>query len=376
MTVKITIIGLGQVGASFGLALSEHKDKVITVGHDKDHNTEKQAKKNGVVDDTNHNLPSSVDGADMVILALPVNQVRETLEHISKDLKGNAIVVDMSPIKAEVAKWAKEILPENVHFVGLIPETGPEYLDEKSSGLDSAKADLFSRSVFLLSTPSGTPGQAVDLVTAVANLAGAQVIITDFMESDGLVTTAHLLPQLISSTLVHSTMGQPGWFEARKTAGRAYFGATSAANGIDQAEALAMLAIHNKDAVVHKLNSVIQNLIELRDDIDNAQEDSLTERLQNSQNERKIWLRDRIQGEWSEDEVMSLDKTSITDRLFGGGFLSFNRANDKKGKCPATATSSNVQTGHITQAGQPTRSEGSSSITKASARDTQRPADP
>jgi len=332
MTVKITIIGLGQVGASLGLALSAHKDKVTTVGNDKELNIEKQAQKNGVVDATKHNLPSSVTGADLVVLALPVNQVRETLEHISKDLKTNAVVVDMSPIKAQVAKWARELLPEGVHFVGLIPETGPEYLDEKSSGLDSAKADMFSRSIFLLSAPSGTPGQAIDLVTAVANLAGAQVMLTDLIESDGLVTTAHLLPQLISASLVQSTTGQPGWFEARKTAGRAYFAATSAANGNDQAEALAMLAIHNKDAVVYKLNSVIQDLMELRDDIENAREDALIERLRTSQNERKIWLRDRIQGEWSEEEVMSLDKTSITDRLFGGGFLTFNKANDKKGK--------------------------------------------
>ena len=72
--------------------------------------------------------------------------------------------------------------------------------------------------------------------------------------------------------------------------------------------------------------------MELRDDIENAREDALIERLRTSQNERKIWLRDRIQGEWSEEEVMSLDKTSITDRLFGGGFLTFNKANDKKGK--------------------------------------------
>ncbi len=60
MTVQITIIGTGQIGASIGLALGEHKDLFIRVGHDKDIRVANQAKDMGALDRVDINLPNSV----------------------------------------------------------------------------------------------------------------------------------------------------------------------------------------------------------------------------------------------------------------------------------------------------------------------------
>ncbi len=79
MAVKITIIGTGQVGASIGLALSAHPDLFLRVGHDKDLSAANRAKALGAVDKVDYNLPSSVADAAVVILALPQDQIRETL---------------------------------------------------------------------------------------------------------------------------------------------------------------------------------------------------------------------------------------------------------------------------------------------------------
>jgi prephenate dehydrogenase len=121
MPVQITIIGLGQTGASLGLALSAHKDRVETVGHDKDFSTERNAKQKGIVDKTNHNLPSSVENADLILICVPVHQVRETFDHIARDLKKDAVVVELTPVKTEVAKWAKEFCPRTVTTWDLPP---------------------------------------------------------------------------------------------------------------------------------------------------------------------------------------------------------------------------------------------------------------
>ena len=193
MPLQITIIGLGQIGASIGLALSQHKKTVSVVGHDIELAVERAAQKKGAVEKTEHNLPRAVKDARVVVLALPVHQIRETLEFIAPDLMDGTVVVDTAPIKSEVAKWAKDILPEGCFYVGLVPTLGAEFLNDKGTGLDSAKADLFSKSIFLVTAPPGAPGEAVQLVSDLVKLMDATAMLTDIVESDGLMTSAHLL---------------------------------------------------------------------------------------------------------------------------------------------------------------------------------------
>ncbi|HRJ75346.1 MAG TPA: prephenate dehydrogenase/arogenate dehydrogenase family protein, partial [Anaerolineales bacterium] len=228
MPVQITIIGLGQTGASIGLALAAHKDLISVTGHDKDYSAETRAKKIGAVDTTNHNLPSSVEQADLIILAIPIHQIRETFEFIKQDIKKDAVLIELSPVKAEVAKWAKEILPSHCHYIGLVPSIGPSYLDKIETPQAAPQPDLFSRSIFLLSASAGTPGEAVKLATDFVGLLGAKTLLTDAVESDGLISSSYLLPQIISASLLNATIGQPGWQEAQKVASRAYFSASNA----------------------------------------------------------------------------------------------------------------------------------------------------
>ncbi len=329
MPVQITIIGLGQIGASLGLALAAHKDKVTTVGHDKDFGVERLAQKNGAVEKTNHNLPSSVEDAGVVVLAIPVHQVRETLGYIAQDLKKGAVVVDTTPIKAEVAKWAQEILPDGVHYVGLVPAIGPDFLQETGTGLDSARADLFSRSIFLLSAPYGTPGDALQLVSGLVSLTGATAMNTDFAESDGLMSSAHLLPQLVSATLINATTSQPGWQEVRKVASRSYYAATSAFTGQDDVTALHIQVMQNRENVMQKLDAIITALVELRYDIEDANEKGLKDRLQKAQDERQNWLKERSAASWMEAKREPVEKISMSERLMG---TFFSKPKDKKDK--------------------------------------------
>ena len=66
MTIQITIVGLGQIGGSIGLALSEKQDLLHRVGHDKEHIIAQQAKKMNAVDSVSLNLPNAVENADVI----------------------------------------------------------------------------------------------------------------------------------------------------------------------------------------------------------------------------------------------------------------------------------------------------------------------
>jgi prephenate dehydrogenase len=269
-----------------------------------------------------------VKDARIVLLALPVHQVRETLEFIAPDLMDGTVVVDTAPIKSEVAKWAQDILPEGCYYVGLVPTVGPEFLHETGTGLDSAKADLFSKSVFLLDAPSDAPGEAVELVSELVKLIGATAMLTDIIESDGLMASVHLLPQLVSVALLNATVDQPGWKDGRKLAGRAYIAATSALMAQDDLDSLRMLALHNRENVSRSLNSMIAALQALRDDIEKGNDEGVKNRLQAAQEGRANWLSERASANWVETRREPSNHPSTSDRLFGG--LIGRRAKNKK----------------------------------------------
>ena len=316
MPVKITIIGLGQIGASIGLSLAAHKDKIVLTGHDKDYSVEQRAKKLGVVDQTNHNLPGSVENADLVILALPVTEIRETFKYIAQDLRNDVVVVETSPIKAEVVKWAKELLPATAHYVGVVPAIGPEHLNLPETGLDSARAGLFEKGIFLLSAPSGTPGEAIKLVTDLIELLGSTAMLTDFVESDGLSASTLLLPRLASVALLNATMGQPAWTEMRKTASRAYFAATSALSD-NVPESVAELASHNRANTIRALNVLMNALLDLRDDLENEEDESLRNRLKSAKQGRETWLTERAKANWTQMPGGKVEKPSFMESLLG-----------------------------------------------------------
>ncbi len=316
MPIQITIIGLGQMGASIGLALSAHKDQVKTLGHDKDFSIESRAKKLGAVNVTNHNLPGSVEKADLVILAIPAHQLRETFGYIAEDLKKDAVVVDLSPIKVEAANWARELLPQTSHYIGLAPAIGAQYLDGTGTGLDSARADLFSKGVFLLSTAPGVPGAAVKLVTEVVSLLGASTILTDFVESDGLMTSAHLLPELVAASLLNTTIDQPGWQEVRKVAGSVYYRSTAAIES-DDAEALSMLALQNRQNLIRALNGMVTSIMDVLDDLDSENKVALMKRLESARKGRDQWLNERDRADWSRMPGEPVEKISLMESLFG-----------------------------------------------------------
>jgi prephenate dehydrogenase len=151
MSVQITIIGLGQVGSSIGLALAGQKN-IKRIGHDKNYETARAAQKAGAVDEIKINLPASVQAANVVILSIPFSEMHATLEYISQDLQDGAVVVDTAPSKATVTAWINQLIPAGRYYVGLSPAAGAEHLHGIDLGVDSARADLFKNGLFLRHT--------------------------------------------------------------------------------------------------------------------------------------------------------------------------------------------------------------------------------
>lgn len=323
MTGQITIIGLGQIGGSVGLALGQHEKhgSLKRVGHDKKIDVERAAQSKDAVDETKHNLPEAVRQADIVLLSLPISQVRATLEIIGPELKEGAVVMDTSPVKEQTAAWAKEFIPAGRYFIGLVPAINPDVLHDLKFGLEAARADLFQKGLMIIDAPYGTPGEVVSLASGLTELLGATPLLADPAESDGLMASMHLLPQLAAAALLNSTVDQPGWQEARKIGGRAYAVVTAGLAYQDDIDALGMAVLHDRPNVVRALDVLIAALRGLRDDIENMDEEGVTARLAQALEGRNRWMQERLTADWREHSpVSAIDMPTFAERFFGMAF--------------------------------------------------------
>lgn len=314
MTVQITIIGLGQVGSSIGLALASQKN-IKRVGHDKNMETARAAQKAGAVDEAKFNLPSSISNANIVLLCIPLNEIEDTLEIIAPDLQEGTVIMDTAPSKGTVAAWAEKHLPQGRHYVGLTPASGAGYLHEIDLGVSSARADLFQKGLFLINAPRSTPEQAMNLAMDLVELLGAKAMLSDTVEADGLLASTHILPQLIGAALLDSTVDQPGWHEARKLAARPYATATAAFVYQDEAASLGVAAIKNRENVVRVIDAYMMSLKELRDKISAGDDTSVAIFLDDAFKARMRWLDERFQADWDGLQKEKPDVPSFGERL-------------------------------------------------------------
>lgn len=320
MPVQITILGLGRLGASIGLGLAKIKDQAVRIGNDREPGIMRQAEKMGAVDKTMINLPSAVKDADVVILALPVDEIRETIAVIAEDLKPGCVLVDTSPIKGAVMDWAKELVTgEDRYFVSLTPSLNPAYLLDTSDSTDNARADLFQNSLMLITSQPGIDESAITLATNLVQILGATPLFADVVEADGLMAYTLLLPQLISAALVNTTIDQSGWREARKMAGRNYAWTTEAVLHQVERKELGKSVLCNADNTVRVLNQMIAELTVLRDAISGKDEALLQTRLAHAVDGRETWLAQRRASDWEPKSQSSRLPIGgqVLGRLFG-----------------------------------------------------------
>lgn len=321
MTIQVTIIGLGQIGASLGLALAKHKAQLTLTGHDIELGLARKAQQMGAIQKAEINLPNAVRNADVVILALPTREVIETLEIIHPDLRENVVIMDTAPIKREIADWVKDKLPSNRHYVGLVPAINPIYLQQPTHGQDAAHADLFENGLMGIVSLPGVPGEAIKLAADLTQLLGASPMFMDLAEADGLMSMAHVLPHLLAAALTQATIDQPGWAEMRKLAGQPYALSAGLAAREEFLHGLPGAVLNNRENTLRVLDRYVQELMTLRKMLAEGEETHLNDYLKRSQSGYQRWLAERRRGNWAGEELAQEQAPTFGDmikRLFVG----------------------------------------------------------
>ena len=315
---RVSIVGLGLIGASLGLALRGAEAVSSVVGHDPDRKANEQAKRLGAVDRTDWNLISACEKSDLVILATPLAAIQPTLEALGPYLKPDAVVMDTASLKGPVLAWADEFLPDEIHFIGgdpivAVPPGAPQ-------GIEAARADLFRDGLFCLVLTPSADERAVQMASNLVALLGAKPLFIEPAEHDGLLAAVEHLPTVLSLALLEMAIDQPTWRELRKMAGTPFELSTHLPS--TDPGSYGTLSVANRENLLRWIDALAASLASIRETLAEGEAEALTRRFADAAKERDLWLQERVTGTWVEGEQPKMpERVGIMELLFGS-FLS------------------------------------------------------
>ena len=147
-----------------------------------------------------------MDGAALVIVAVPPVSVEGVFHAIAPHLADGAVVTDTASTKVQVLRWAERHLPASVAFVGGHPMAG-----KSDQGILNAEADLFRGRPYALVPAASASEEAVATVVALVERVGGEQLFLDALEHDRLVGAVSHLPLAASAALFTLLRRGAGW---------------------------------------------------------------------------------------------------------------------------------------------------------------------
>ena len=195
---KIAIVGMGLIGGSIGMAVRKKRlaGKVMGIARRKE-SLEKALEK-GAIDKGTTETADSLKNADLVIVALPVGVIPETVRQMAPHLKPGCIITDVGSTKKNIVDTIDRFLPERLCFIGSHPLAGSE-----KSGIDSARDSLFTNTTCIVTPGKHSPPESVNRLRGFWEALETQVLVMPPGDHDLIVALTSHLPHLAAAGLVN-----------------------------------------------------------------------------------------------------------------------------------------------------------------------------
>jgi cyclohexadieny/prephenate dehydrogenase len=194
---RLALIGMGLIGGSIARAARAQGAVRTIVATARTAATRKRVAELGIADQVVENNAAAVEGADLVIVCIPVGACGDVAREIGPHLAAGATVSDVGSVKGAVVRDMAPHLPDNVHFVPAHPVAGTEH-----SGPDSGFAELFVNRWCILTPAPQSADAAVARMKSFWELLGANVEIMPADHHDLVLGITSHLPHLIAYTIV------------------------------------------------------------------------------------------------------------------------------------------------------------------------------
>lgn len=192
----LTIVGVGLIGGSIGLAARKRGLAQHIVGVGRDVARLHEALERGAIDEGTADLAEACSRSDLLIFCTPVNRIAQQVLQVLANCGPGTIVTDAGSVKAAIVAEIEKSPLSSAHFVGGHPLAGSE-----KKGVAYANADLFVDRVTVLTPTERTNLMAVQTVRAFWQALGSRVHqMTPSEHDEALAMTSHL-PHLVASAL-------------------------------------------------------------------------------------------------------------------------------------------------------------------------------
>jgi prephenate dehydrogenase len=268
---RISILGLGLLGGSLGLAIRERGVARQVVGVGRRAQTLAEAEARGAADLLTQDPAAAVRGADLVVLATPPLAMPGVLRACAPGLGGGTLVTDVASVKALLCGVLPGLLPPGVSYLGSHPMAGSH-----RTGIQHARADLFEGSTCVLTPGPDSEPEAVERLAGFWQALGARVVERDAEEHDAEAGWVSHVPHALAFAFARALAAAPrGAAEVRGAGFRDF---TRIARG--DAELWSEILVANRKALAGSLQEFQMQLAELTRALEAGEPEAVTRFLQ------------------------------------------------------------------------------------------------
>ncbi len=194
---RVALIGLGLIGSSIAHAARARGAAKEIVGTSRSEKTRARVKELGFLDEVLETAGQAVEGADLVIVCVPVGASGAVAREIGPHLKPGAIVTDVGSVKSAVARDMEPHIPDGCFLVPGHPVAGTE-----QSGPDAGFAELFVNRWCILTPGGKASSEATEKLSQFWQALGSDVEIMDAEHHDLVLAITSHIPHLIAYNIV------------------------------------------------------------------------------------------------------------------------------------------------------------------------------
>jgi cyclohexadieny/prephenate dehydrogenase len=269
---RVAILGFGLIGSSLARTISEHRLAVEITCGDVSQEACDTVMELGLASRATTDLADAVQGADLVVLAVPPGACAQVAQAIAGSLKYGAIVTDVGSVKASIVEAVQSHLPDGVSFVPGHPLAGTE-----NSGPRAGFSTLFEGRWCVLTPLPDTDPAAVAKIRAMWEACGSNVEEMTPEHHDRVLAITSHLPHLIAYTIVHTAteLQEDTQAEVIKFSASGFrdFTRIAASDPVMWRD----IFLNNKDSVLEMLQRFTEDLTSLQKAIRRGDGDTLQE---------------------------------------------------------------------------------------------------